>query len=467
MHTCGTRIKPRFMRLLPRRTFIEVTARGKRLTPVQLIALYFFIAIVVGSTLLALPFSHAPGKDVSFLDAIFTATSAISVTGLTVVDTGTTFSVIGQIIILILIQAGGLGIITLGTLVAFASGRRVGFRERMNLQTQLNAFQVGGVVRLIQRIVLLTFTIEAIGVLFLWTRFGPLEGFWKGLYFSVFHSVSSFNNAGFGLYSTSLMPFVADPVVNFTVMTLVVLGGLGFIVEMNIIAHFYQGRIVPITLHTKTVLALTGALIGIGAVVLLLLEWSHSFAGLPVWQKLMAALFQSVTPRTAGFNTVDYAQMDESSLLFTTLLMFIGASPGSTGGGIKTVTFFVLIGSVWSISRGRGELTLFGRRITLDTVIKSAVISVLSLMIIGAMLTLLILTDPDKDAFRLTFEAVSAFATVGLSTGITGAMSEMGKVILILLMYLGRIGPLTFTLALIEGSHDKKVRYPVEEVVIG
>jgi trk system potassium uptake protein len=455
------------MRLLPRQTLVEVTARGKRLTPVQLIALYFFIAIVIGGSLLALPFSHAPGKDVSFLNAIFTATSAICVTGLTVVDTGTTFSVVGQIIILILIQAGGLGIITLGTLVAFASGRRVGFRERMNLQAQLNAFQVGGVVRLIQRIVLLTFTIQAIGVLILWTRFAPLEGVGGGFYYALFHSVSGFNNAGFSLYPDNLMRFVADPVVNFTIMTLIILGGLGFIVEMNIIAHYREGRKVPFTLHTKTVLALTGALIGIGAVVFLLFEWSHSFAGFPVWQKFMAALFQSVTPRTAGFNTVDYAQMDESSLLFTTLLMFIGASPGSTGGGIKTVTFFVLIGSVWSISRGRGELTLFGRRVALDTVIKSAVISVLSLMIIGAMLTLLILTDPEKDAFRLTFEAVSAFGTVGLSTGITGAMSEMGKVILILLMYLGRIGPLTFTLALIEGSHDKKVRYPIEEVVIG
>jgi trk system potassium uptake protein len=455
------------MRLLPRQTLTEMTARGKRLTPVQLIALYFFVAIVIGGSLLALPFSHAPGKDVSLLNAIFTATSAICVTGLTVVDTGTTFSVVGQIIIMILIQAGGLGIITLGTLVAFASGRRVGFRERMNLQTQLNAFQVGGVVRLIQRILLLTLTIEAIGVLLLWTRFAPLEGLGRGLYFALFHSVSGFNNAGFGLYPDNLMRFVSDPIVNFTIMTLIILGGLGFIVEMNIISHYRKGRKIPFTLHTKTVLAVSGVLIVVGAVVLLLFEWSHSFANLSFGQKLLAALFQSVTPRTAGFNTVDYTQMDESSLLFTTLLMFIGASPGSTGGGIKTVTFFVLIGSVWSISRGRGELTLFGRRIALDTVIKSAVISVLSLMIIGAMLTLLILTDPEKDAFSLTFEAVSAFGTVGLSTGITGAMSEMGKVILILLMYLGRIGPLTFTLALIEGSHDKKVRYPVEEVVIG
>lgn len=455
------------MKLLPRQTIVDVTARGKRLSPVQLIALYFFLAILIGGSLLSLPFSHASGHSVSLLDAIFTATSAICVTGLTVVDTGSSYSVVGQVIIMLLIQAGGLGIITLGTLVAFASGRRVGFRERMNLQTQLNAFQVGGVVRLIQRIILLTVMIEGVGLLLLWTRFAPLEGVWRGLYFALFHSVSGFNNAGFGLYPTNLMPFVADPVVNFTIMTLIVLGGLGFIVEMNIIAHYREGRKVPFTLHTKTVLAVTGVLIASGALVLLVLEWTHSFANLPFGQKVMAALFQSVTPRTAGFNTVDYAQYDESSLLFTMLLMFIGASPGSTGGGIKTVTFFVLIGSVWSISRGRGELTIFGRRITLDTVIKSAVISVLSMLIIGAMITLLTLTDPDKNALKLAFEAVSAFGTVGLSTGITPAMSELGKIVLILLMYLGRIGPLTFTLALIEGSPDKKVRYPVEEVVIG
>jgi trk system potassium uptake protein len=455
------------MKLLPRQTIIKVTSRGKRLTPVQLIALYFFLAIVIGGSLLALPFSHAPGHSISFLDAIFTATSAICVTGLTVLDTGTSYSVLGQIIIMLLIQAGGLGIVTLGTLVAFASGRRVGFRERMNLQAQINAFQVGGVVRLIQRIILLTAVIEGTGILLLWTRFAPLEGLGRGLYFALFHSISGFNNAGFGLYPDNLVRFVGDPVVNFTIMALIVLGGLGFIVEMNLIAHFRERRKVPLTLHSKTVLALTGALILIGATVLLIFEWSHSFAGLPVWQKIMAALFQSVTPRTAGFNTVDYAKMDESSLLFTILLMFIGASPGSTGGGIKTVTFFVLIGSVWSISRGRGELTIFGRRITLDTVIKSAVISVLSLMIIGAMLTILTLTDPGKDALKLAFEAMSAFGTVGLSTGITPSMSGLGKIVLILLMYLGRIGPLTFTLALIEGSPDKKVRYPVEEVVIG
>jgi trk system potassium uptake protein TrkH len=455
------------MRLLPRQTLVDVTSRGKRLTPVQLITLYFFVAILIGGSLLSMPFSHAPDKTVSLLDAIFTATSAICVTGLTVVDTGSSFNLFGQLIILLLIQAGGLGIITLGTLVAFASGRRVGFRERMNLQTQLNAFQVGGVLRLIQRIILLTLVIELIGALLLWASFGRLEGFWRGLYFAVFHSVSGFNNAGFGLYPTNLMPFVGNVLVNFTIMVLVILGGLGFIVEMNLISRWREGRRVPLTLHTKTVLVLTASLIAVGAVVYLVLEWSHSFANLPLWQKFMAALFQSVTPRTAGFNTVDYTQFDESSLLFTMLLMFIGASPGSTGGGIKTVTFFVLIGSVWSISRGRGELALFGRRIALDTVIKSAVITVLSMLIIGAMITLLTLTDPDKDSLELAFEAVSAFGTVGLSTGITSTMSELGKIVLIMLMYLGRIGPLTFTLALIEGTPDKKVRYPVEEVVIG
>jgi trk system potassium uptake protein len=441
--------------------------RGKTLSPVQLIALYFVLAILVGGVLLSLPISHSPGYTISFLDALFTSTSAICVTGLAVVDTGTAYSVFGQVIIMLLIQSGGLGIITLGTLVAFASGRRVGFRERMNLQAQLNTFQVGGVVRLIQRIALLTFVLELIGTLLLWTRFAPIEGVGKGAYFALFHSVSAFNNAGFGFYPDNLVRFVGDPVVNLVVGTLIILGGLGFLVEMNMIQHYLNPRKAPFTLHTKVVLSVTGALLAIGMLVLLLLEWNHTLAPLSFPQKLLASFFASVTPRTAGFNTLDYGQMDDSSLLFTILLMFIGASPGSTGGGIKTVTFFLLVVSVWTISRGHSDMSFFKRRVSHMSVIKAGVVTILSMLLVGAALTLLNLTDPEKSFLSLAFESVSAFGTVGLSMGITGGMSVLGKIVLILLMYLGRIGPLTFTLALIEGQKDTHIRYPEEEVVIG
>ncbi len=457
------------MKLPPLKRFISAQDRKRGLSPVRLVALSFIFAILIGGLLLTLPFSHAKGKDVSFLDALFTATSAICVTGLTVVDTGTTYSFIGQVIIMLLIQAGGLGIITLGTLVAFASGRRVGFRERMNLQTQLNTLQVGGVVRLIRQIAYLVFGLEIVAALFLWTRFRHFEGLWQGAYYALFHSVSAFNNAGFGLYPDNLVRFVGDPVVNIVMMLLIVLGGLGFIVEVNLLQHFLnrKPRKIPLTLHSKVVLLMTFLLILIGFLVYLILEWQHTLAPLSFPQKLLASLFLSVTPRTAGFNTLDYAQMHDSSLIFTILLMFIGASPGSTGGGIKTVTFFLLIAGVWSVSRGQSDISFFKRRIDGMTLIKAGVVSILGMLLVGATLTLLTITDSDKTALQLAFEAVSAFGTVGLSTGITFDMSALGKMILILLMYLGRIGPLTFTAALIEKQKDSHIRYPEEDVVIG
>ncbi len=454
------------MRFLPLNNPVSID-RKRGLSPVRLVAISFILAILIGGFLLSLPIAHAKDKQVSFLDALFTATSAICVTGLTVVDTGTSYNLFGQIIIMLLIQAGGLGIITLGTLLAFASGRRVGFRERMNLQTQLNTLQVGGVVRLIQRIVYLVFGLELVAALLLWISFAPLEGLWRGAYFALFHSVSAFNNAGFGLYPDNLVRFVGDPLVNIVIMVLIILGGLGFIVEMNLFGHYRNPRKVPLTLHTKVVVSMTIFLIILGWLVYLLLEWQHTLAPLSFLQKMLASLFLSVTPRTAGFNTLDYGQMHDSSLLFTLLLMFVGASPGSTGGGIKTVTFFLLMAGVWAASRGHSEVTFFKRRIELMTIIKAGVISMLGMLVVGASLTLLTLTDPDKTALQLAFETISAFGTVGLSMGITFDMSSWGKLVLIVLMYLGRIGPLTFAVALIEKQKDSHIRYPEEDVVIG
>jgi trk system potassium uptake protein len=452
----------------PSRLF-DARERNKGLSPVQLVALYFAAAIVLGGLLLALPISHRSGVSLGLLDALFTATSAICVTGLVVVDTGSSFSGFGQAVLLLLIQSGGLGIVTLGTLIAFASGRRVSFRERMNLQAQLNTFQVGGVLKLIQRIVLLTLLIELIGMLLLslsfFRHYEPLSA----LYYALFHSISAFNNAGFGLLPDSLMQYVADPIINFTIMALIILGGLGFIVEMNLLGHWQRKRDLPLSLHTKVVLFATAVLIVSGTILFWLLERNNpkTLGALGLPSQWLASLFQSVTPRTAGFNTLDYGSMDESTLLFTMLLMFIGASPGSTGGGIKTVTFFILVGSAWTISRGRGELVLFGRRLALDMVVKAGVIALISIMLVGAAITALTVTDPDKAFLRLAFEAVSAFGTVGLSTGITADMSVPGKIILMLLMYLGRIGPLTFAVALVASKADRKLHYPAEEVIIG
>lgn len=444
--------------------------RCKSLSPAQIISLSFVIAILVGGTVLALPISHSPGQSVNFLDAIFTATSALCVTGLTVVDTGSVYTRFGQIVIMALIQIGGFGVITLGTIVAFLSGRRIGFRERMNLQAQFNSLNVGGIVKLIQRIIILIVGIELVGVLLLVGPFVRKEGLGEGLFSALFHSISAFNNAGFALYPDNLVPFLQNPLVNFTIMGLIVLGGLGFIVEIDVLSYFRQrnGR-KPLLLHSKMVLAATAVLIIFGALVILLFEWSNpaTLAPLTFPQKLLASLFQSVTPRTAGFNTLNYGAMSDGTLIFTMLLMFIGGSPGSTAGGIKTVTFFVLIGSAWSISRGRGEFVIFGRRLALETVVKSGSIALISMVILGAAATLLTFFQSEMSALKLGFEVVSAFGTVGLSTGITFDLNWMSKIVIILLMYFGRLGPLTIALALVEGVDERRINYPAEDIIIG
>jgi trk system potassium uptake protein TrkH len=370
---------------------------------------------------------------------------------------------------MLLIQAGGFGILTLGTLVALVTGRRLGFRERRNLQTQLNALQVGGVVRLLRNLLVVVLGIELSGALLLYGRFAQVEGPGPGVFFALFHSVSAFNNAGFALYADNLEGFVGDPLINLTMMTLIILGGLGFVVMVDLLARYRQSRRTPLNLHTKIVLTVSGVLIGVATVLYLVLEWNNpATLGPLAWpDKGLAALFQAVTPRTAGFNTLAVGRMNESSLIFTMLLMFIGGNPGSTAGGIKTVTFFVLVGSAWSLSRGRGELSLFNRRVTLDIVVRAGVIALISMMLAGAALTALAITDAQKGMLPLAFETFSALGTVGLSMGITAELSVPGQLIIIILMFLGRLGPLTVALALIEGEHDKRIKYPAEAVVLG
>jgi len=443
--------------------------RRRRSTPAQLIALSFAATIAVGTVLLALPAAHAPGHHLGLLDALFTSTSAVCVTGLVVVGTGSAFSLFGKLVIMLLIQAGGLGILTLGTLVALASGRRIGFRERLGLQAQVNIGQVGGIVRLIRRIFVVVFGVEFVGAVLLYLPFARVEGAGRGAFYAAFHSISAFNNAGFGFYPDSLTRFLRDPLVNATILALIVLGGLGFMVIINVAGHFLRGRRTPLTLHSKVVLAGTALLIAVGTVVILALEWTNpaTLAHLPFPDKLMAALFQSITPRTAGFNTLDISQLRPATLLFTMLLMFIGGNPGSTAGGIKTVTFLVLVGSAWSLSRGHGELTLFERRIPSQSAVKASAIALLGMLLVGAAVTGLTLTDPDKGLLQLGFESISAFGTVGLSTGITAALSSAGKLIIIALMYLGRLGPLTLALALMERQPERRIKYPEDDVVIG
>lgn len=442
---------------------------GFDLSPARLIALSFLGTIAVGTTLLALPLAHAPGTRVGVLDALFTATSAVCVTGLIVVDTGTDFSRFGQVVIMVLFQLGGLGLLTLGTILTLATGRRVGYGERVRVQAQVNAFDVGSVLALIQSIVVLVVAIEAVGAILLFFRFVGLRGVGDGIFYAMFHSISAFNNAGFALYAGSLTGFVTDPLVSLTVIVLVVVGGLGFVVIVNLIGRYRGERPARLTLHTKMALSITGFLIAAATVVIIVLEWSNpaTIGELSLPGKLLASTFQAVTPRTAGFNTLDYAAMNPSTVLFSTLLMFIGGNPGSTAGGIKTLTFYVMAISLWSVVRQREDYIVFGRTIASSTVVRAGVVAFGGVMLCGAALTLLVITEPGMPMMPLLFETISAFGTVGLSLGITADLSPLGKVVIILLMYLGRIGFMTFALALVTEHPSREIRYPAEDVVIG
>ena len=438
-------------------------------SPAQVIALSFLVMIAVGALVLALPVAHAPGQHVGLLDALFTATSAVCVTGLAVVDTGSAYSRFGQVVIMLLFQLGGIGLLTLGTFLAFATGRRVGFSERIRLQAQINTLETGGILNLLRAIILLVLSSELLGTALLYIPFARLEGWGEGLFYALFHSISAFNNAGFSLYADSLTRFVTDPLVNFTIMALIILGGLGFVVITELLARLRPRWRRPLSLHTRLVLTITLFLLASATVIIFLLEFANpaTLGALELPGKLLASLFQAVTPRTAGFNTLDYASMEPATLLFTTLLMFIGGNPGSTAGGIKTVTFFVLVASIWSVVRRRGELELYGRRMTQNTVVRAGVIAFSGLLLAGGALTLLTISERDTDLMLLLFETASAFGTAGLSLGITGDLSVLGKCVMIGLMYLGRIGLLTFALALVAEHSAGDIRHPAEDVVIG
>ena len=416
-----------------------------------------------------LPVMLAPGERLSFLDALFTATSAVCVTGLIVVDTGSHFSRWGQALIMILFQLGGLGILSVGVVLALATGRRIGFSERLRLQAQINALQPGGVLKLLRFLLTTVFVTEAVGALLLYARLRETEGPGSGAFYALFHSVSAFNNAGFALYSDSLVGFVADPLVSLTICGLILVGSLGFFVIADLTGRLGNRERVQLSLHTKLVLVSSAALLVLGFVGVLVLEYNNpaTLEPLSLGSKLLASLFQSVTPRTAGFNTLDYAAFGMPTVLLTVLLMFIGANPGSTGGGIKTVTAFVLLGSAWSLIRGEGELDLFGRRIVANTVLRAFVLALGAGLVVAVALFLLTISEPNLSLRDLIFEAVSAFATVGLSLGITAQLSAVGKSIIITLMFLGRVGLLTAALALVSERAGGTLRYPAEDVIVG
>lgn len=444
------------------------------LSPSQFLTVTFLAIITVGGVLLSLPFSQASGRSVGVLDAFFTSVSAVCVTGLITLDTPVDFSTTGQVIVMLLIQAGGLGYMTLSTVLISALGRTVTLQERLTLQEAMNAQDMEGLVRFAGTVLKLTLAFELTGALVLtlrwWSEFGLGGAAWRGL----FHAVSAFNNAGFALWSDNLMSYRGDVTVNLVITLLIIAGGLGFFVWAELLGG--HRRQVRLSVHTRLVLLATTLLLIGGTLAFLVLEWTNprTLGALPFGEKVLAAWFQSVTARTAGFNTIDIGAMTVPALFVMMALMFIGASPGSTGGGVKTSTFSITLAALWATVRGEDDTVVFKRRLAPELIAKAFFVSLIAFVTMNAVAWLLLLTD-GRDLLKTLFETTSAFGTVGLSMGENGApvslsafFSPAGKLLMMLMMFIGRLGPLTLAIAVARrhGAHAT-IRYPDGKILVG
>jgi trk system potassium uptake protein len=450
------------------RSLLDTVRRRRPRHPAQRVAAAFAVGILAGTLLLLLPYARAGPGGAPLHVATFTATSAVCVTGLTVVDTATYWSALGQVIILLLIQVGGLGFMVLASLLALAMSRRLGLRQRLLAQTEINVTELGETRRVLLGAAAfsLLFEVLAAAVLTgrLWLGYG--EPFGRAAWYGLFHSVSAFNNAGFALYSDNLVGFVDDGWVSLTVTLAVIAGGLGFPVLIELIRE--PARPGRWSLHTKLTLTMTWVLLAAGTLAILAFEWSNpaTFGRLDLPGKLLAGFFHGANPRTAGFNSVDYADMGETSWLVTDILMFIGAGSAGTTGGIRVTTFAVLVLMVTAEARGLSTVNAFRRRIPQAAQRQALTVTLIGLGAVVAA-TLAITAQSELPLSRTTFEAFSAFGTVGLTTGITGQLPLSSQNILILLMFLGRTGPITLATALALREREPRYRYPEERPIIG
>ncbi|MDR7483425.1 MAG: TrkH family potassium uptake protein [Armatimonadota bacterium] len=433
------------------------------LSPAQSLLAGFAAVIVLGGVLLSLPVASETGQPTPFLTALFTANSAVCVTGLVVVDTADHYSTFGELVILALIQIGGFGYMTSWALLALLLGWRIGLRERIVLTEAHGLYRVGGVVRFTRRIVALALIVEAVGAALLTLRFAAEMPLGRAAYLGVFHSISAFNNAGFDLMGgfRSLTAYVADPAVSLLVAALVITGGLGFVVLFDLL-----GR--RLSFHSRAVLVTTAALLGGGTLAILGLEYANArtLGALPWPARVLAAFFQAVTPRTAGFNTVEMGALTQPTLMLLVALMFIGASPGGTGGGIKTTTFLTPLAVIVSTIRGSPEPVLFRRRLPAFVIHKAVTIAFLAVAFVFTM-TVLLTRVEGADLLPSLFEVTSAFGTVGLSTGLTPRLSALGRVIIMVTMFTGRVGLLTLAFGLTRRERPVRIRYPEERLYIG
>ena len=464
--------------------FIDILASTKpavnlfsrfRNHPSKVILLSFGMIILLGTTFLSLPLASSNGESIGPINAGFTATSATCVTGLIVLNTGTDFSPFGHAIILILMQIGGLGIMTFSTALIMLFGKQISLKGQSLLQGLLGEASKDSMIKLLRAIIVTTFIFELIGAMVLFLKFRPLAHFAQLSNFNLlghcmFHSVSAFCNAGFCLYPDSFMRFQGSWTVNLVIMSLIIIGGIGFTVLLDVYNNVAKRRHIRfLSLHSKVVIVTTIVLIVIGSILIFTFEYNNQLNQLPMKNSILASTFQSVTTRTAGFNTLDISKMSFASVILMIVFMFIGASPGSTGGGIKTTSFAILVLSVWSIIRHREDVEVFHRSVSSENTRKVMSLITISVTILVTLILVLCVSEASR-GFKfeqIIFEAFSAFGTVGLSMGITPHLTSIGKLAIIALMYLGRVGPLTIAFALSEKKISVHYHYPDENIAIG
>lgn len=448
---------------------MNASLKAGRMSAVRILALGFAIIILFGGVILSLPICSREGIYTSLLDSIFTATSAVCVTGLITLDTGTYWNTFGQFIIMILIEIGGLGFMSVTTFIAVLFGKKITLRDRLIMQEAMNTFNIQGLVSMLRYVLGLTIGIQIIGAMLLSTVFVPQYGVAKGIFYSLFHSISAFCNAGFDLIGnfSSLTSYNKNYIVILVISLLIIIGGIGFTVLIELINYRKSKRL---SANSKIVLTVTGSLILAGAVIIFLVEYNNpaTLGNMNFGEKILNSFFSSVTPRTAGFNSISTGDMTMAGKFTTIILMFIGGSPGSTAGGLKTATFGVLIITILSVLEGREDTEAFGRRFSKETVYKAFTLFSIGMIIVITVTMILTVTEPSQKFVDLFYEATSAFGTAGLTTGVTQEITNwMSKVVLIFTMYCGRVGPLTVILAVIHRKKKIGIKYPEGKILIG
>lgn len=434
-----------------------------RLNPSVTVVLSFFVLILVGTVLLKLPI--ATTETISWLNTLFTATSAVTVTGLIVVDTGTAFTLFGQTVIMFLMQLGGLGLMTSAVSIFFIFKRKIGMQQRDLIRASLNQDSSGGIIRLVRYLLFFSLSIELIGFILLSIKWIPEFGFSKGAFYSLFHTVAAFNNAGFSLWSDSLSSYVGDPVVNLTITSMFVLGGIGFTVLLDV---WNKKKFKTLTLHSKVMIVGTLVINIIAIISIFILEYSNpqTLGSLSFEDKAWSAYFQGLTPRTAGFNSIDISALTLPTMLLIVILMFIGAGSASTGSGIKLSTFIILLLTTITTLKGGEEVSLFGRRLKNSAVLRALTLTLISFLLV--FVAIFVLTVTENGSFiAIVFEVVSAFGTVGLSTGLTTELSTIGRFVIMSVMFVGRIGPITIASILLTSKNPSLIRYPQGNIFVG